>query len=180
MQSLNRRLDPVRLGWVPRLTMAVLAMLGGASTSPATAQEAATVAAQGKLPDNVIYVESNDPTAGKNGILAYRRDGIGKLTPLAKSPFMTGGTGVFDASFKLGPFDSDQNLVIDRERRLLFAVNSGSNSIAVFRIPTGWRAASRQGLAVQFGWDQSRRRRRQGRFPGRREQGRGPGAAEHD
>src|SRR4029079_140150 len=35
---------------------------------------------------------------------------------------------------KLGPFDSDQNVITNPEHTLLFAVNSGSNSIAVFHI----------------------------------------------
>src|SRR5262249_7037272 len=58
----------------------------------------------------------------------------GRLTLLPGAPFSTGGKGVIDSSFKLGPFDTDQNVVIDHDRRLLFAVNSGSSSIAVFHI----------------------------------------------
>lgn len=113
---------------------ALAAVVGCAAAVPALAQEAGGAGKTAPLPNNVVYVESNDPTPGKNGILAYRRDAAGRLTPLASSPFLTGGTGFFDASFKLGPFDSDQNVVIDRQRRLLFAVNSGSNTIAVFHI----------------------------------------------
>jgi 6-phosphogluconolactonase (cycloisomerase 2 family) len=45
-----------------------------------------------------------------------------------------GGIGVFDSTFALGPFDSDQNLIENSSGRLLFAVNSGSNTIAVFNI----------------------------------------------
>ncbi len=86
------------------------------------------------LPHNVVYVQTNTPGAGKNAVLAYRRDGNGRLTPLAGSPFPSGGKGFFDSSFKLGPFDSDQNVVVDQSRRLLFSVNSGSNTIAVFKI----------------------------------------------
>ena len=104
MRSLNRYLGSARPRRAPQLTTVVLATLIGAGAAlPAASQEAASVGTPSALPDNVVYVESNDPTAGKNGILAYRRDGAGKLTPLAKSPFLTGGTGVFDASFKLGP-----------------------------------------------------------------------------
>jgi 6-phosphogluconolactonase (cycloisomerase 2 family) len=81
--------------------------------------------------EHVVYTETNDTT---NAILAFRRDTAGNLTPVKGSPFATGGKGVIDPSFKLGPFDSDQNVVVDRDRRLLFAVNAGSNSIAVFHI----------------------------------------------
>ncbi|MGB8842958.1 MAG: hypothetical protein WCC64_18030 [Aliidongia sp.] len=39
-----------------------------------------------------------------------------------------------DASLALGPFDSDQDIIIDQSHRRLFAVNSGSDTIAVFDI----------------------------------------------
>jgi len=81
--------------------------------------------------EHVVYTETNDVS---NAILAFRRDDAGRLTPLPQAPFPTGGKGVIDPSFRLGPFDTDQNIAVDRERRLLFAVNSGSNSIAVFHI----------------------------------------------
>ena len=81
--------------------------------------------------EHVVYTETNDVT---NAILAFRRDDEGRLTLLSGAPFPTGGKGVVDSSFKLGPLDTDQNVLIDYDRRLLFAVNSGSNSIAVFRI----------------------------------------------
>ena len=81
--------------------------------------------------EHVVYTETNDRA---NAVLAFRRDESGRLTLLPGAPFSTGGKGVIDLSFKLGPFDTDQNVVIDSDRRLLFAVNSGSNSIAVFHI----------------------------------------------
>jgi hypothetical protein len=87
-------------------------------------------------PSGVVYVESNIGTPGGNSIFAFRRDSQGNLTPLPGSPFLTGGTGIFDLSLKLGPFDSDQNVIANPEHTMLFAVNSGSNSIAVFNIAT--------------------------------------------
>lgn len=128
-----RRAFP-QLGTTNLRLAALAAVIGCAAALPTSAQVSDSTGKPTPLPNNVVYVESNDPTAGRNSILAYRRDDAGRLTPLAKSPFLTGGTGFFDASFKLGPFDSDQNVVIDRQRRLLFAVNSGSNTIAVFHI----------------------------------------------
>lgn len=80
---------------------------------------------------DVVYVESNDPNG--NAILAYRRDGGGALTPLPGSPFATGGLGLSFGT-ALGPFDSDNEIVVDPAHRFLFAVNGGSDSIAVFRI----------------------------------------------
>lgn len=79
---------------------------------------------------DVVYAESNS-TAG-NSILAFENDGTGALHFLGSTP--AGGIGVYDSSFALGPFDSDQNLLVSRDRALLFAVNSGSNSVAVFHI----------------------------------------------
>jgi 6-phosphogluconolactonase (cycloisomerase 2 family) len=79
---------------------------------------------------DLIWLESNS-TAG-NSILTFRNNGSGTPTFLGSTP--AGGSGVFDGTFALGPFDSDQNLIVNPEGTLLFAVNSGSNSIAVFRI----------------------------------------------
>ncbi|MBV8091820.1 MAG: beta-propeller fold lactonase family protein [Acetobacteraceae bacterium] len=79
----------------------------------------------------IVYTETNDIS---NAILAFRRNDQGRLTELPGSPFPAGGKGIIDPSFAFGPADSDQNVVVDRNRRLLFAVNSGSNTIAVFHI----------------------------------------------
>jgi 6-phosphogluconolactonase (cycloisomerase 2 family) len=86
---------------------------------------------------DVIYLESNS-TAG-NSVFAFKFDFTKAPTLISITP--AGGIGVFDKTFALGPFDSDQNLITNPERTLLFAVNSGSNSIAVFRItPEGLQA----------------------------------------
>ncbi len=85
-------------------------------------------------PDDLVYVESNS-IAG-NSILAFRNDGSGMLSFIGSTP--AGGKGVFDPTFALPPrsgtFDTDQSVQISSDRRLLFAVNSGSNSVAVFHI----------------------------------------------
>ena len=79
---------------------------------------------------DLIWLESNS-TAG-NSILTFKNDGSGNPIFLGSTP--AGGIGVFDKTFALGPFDSDQNLIVNNDGTLLFAVNSGSNTIAVFRI----------------------------------------------
>lgn len=85
---------------------------------------------------NVVYVESNDPAPGQNAVLAFRRPADGSLKEIAS--FKTGGTGFLNSSERLGPDDSDQELVASPDGRFLFAVNQGSNSISVFRIrPSG-------------------------------------------
>lgn len=87
-------------------------------------------------PSAVVYVESNiGTTPGVNSIFGFRRDLHGKLTRLPGSPFSTDGTGVGpNPTFALGPYDSDQNMIADEDGQRLFAVNSGSNTIAVFDI----------------------------------------------
>ncbi|HKI17168.1 MAG TPA: hypothetical protein VKA15_04785, partial [Isosphaeraceae bacterium] len=80
---------------------------------------------------NFVYVESNDPDG--NAIFAFTRNADGSLTPLPGSPFPTGGLGL-TPTFALGPFDSDQEVIVNPSRTMLFAVNGGSDTIAVFNI----------------------------------------------
>jgi 6-phosphogluconolactonase (cycloisomerase 2 family) len=97
----------------------------------------AVIPAWSRGASDIIWLETNS-TAG-NSILAFKNDGSGSPTFLGSTP--AGGIGVFDKTFALGPFDSDQNLITNPEGTLLFAVNSGSNSIAVFHItPEGLKA----------------------------------------
>jgi len=80
-----------------------------------------------------VYTESNNPTPGQNAVIALRRDPAdGSLHQIGT--FLTGGTGQANPTQGLGPDDSDQEVIASPNGRLLFAVNQGSNSIAVFRI----------------------------------------------
>lgn len=83
-----------------------------------------------------VYTQSNIPTENGNTILGFRRDAEGKLTPLPGSPFPTNGAGIVDPTFDLsnGTLGSDGEIIINPEHTRLFAVNSGSNTIAVFNI----------------------------------------------
>jgi 6-phosphogluconolactonase (cycloisomerase 2 family) len=94
----------------------------------------ASAMSSGRNASHYVYVESNIASSGANSIVAYQSSSEGTLETLPGSPFLTGGAGVFDSSFGLGPFDSDQNIITNPEHTFLFAVNSGSNSIAVFHI----------------------------------------------
>lgn len=117
-----------------RLLSTAVAMLVAASVS--------STALAGKDDDDeedsaaagVVYVQSNLASPNGNSILAYARDKHGNLAPVPGSPFATHGKGVIDPSLQLGPFDSDQLIVVNDERTLLFAVNPGSNTVAVFNI----------------------------------------------
>lgn len=83
---------------------------------------------------DVIYTETNNYHINQNGILAYRHNEDGTLTLLPGSPFLTNGTGIANPAQMLGPDDSDTQLKITEDGHYLLAVNSGSHTIAVFRI----------------------------------------------
>lgn len=84
--------------------------------------------------EEYIYVESNIASANGNSIFSFQRQADGSLKQLPGSPFPTGGAGIQDTSLNVGPSDSDQNIVTNPSRTLLFAVNSGSDTIAAFHI----------------------------------------------
>jgi 6-phosphogluconolactonase (cycloisomerase 2 family) len=109
------------------LVCALLAVIVSAlATCPAAAQHHIQPKAR-----NIVYVESNDPNG--NAILAFSRTADGSLTALPGSPFPTGGLGT-NPTFALGPFDGDQQVVVNRTGTMLFAVDGGSHTIAAFTI----------------------------------------------
>lgn len=83
---------------------------------------------------NLLYIINNDPTAGNNAVLGYSRAADGSLTDLPGSPFYTGGTGYRNVNERIGPDDSDGELIISADHRYMFAVNTGSDDISVFRV----------------------------------------------
>jgi 6-phosphogluconolactonase (cycloisomerase 2 family) len=94
---------------------------------------AAAARAEDKPPSDIVYVESNDPSG--NAIFAFRRGIDGSLMPIQGSPFSAKGLGI-TPTFALGPFDSDQEIIVNPSKTLLFATNGGSDTIAVFKIHT--------------------------------------------
>ncbi|GAB3227584.1 hypothetical protein GCM10027423_64540 [Spirosoma arcticum] len=83
---------------------------------------------------DILYVQTNNFQNNQNAVLAYRDQGNGKLEPLAGSPFLTNGSGVGNPEQLLGPLDSDYEVRVSSDGQYLLAVNSGSNTIAVFSI----------------------------------------------
>jgi DNA-binding beta-propeller fold protein YncE len=83
---------------------------------------------------NLLYLINNDPGAGNNAVLGYSRAADGSLTDLPGSPFFTGGTGYRNVNERIGPDDSDGELIVSPDHRFLFATNTGSNDISVFSI----------------------------------------------
>jgi 6-phosphogluconolactonase len=83
---------------------------------------------------NLLYIINNDPTILNNAVLGYSRAADGSLTDLPGSPFYTGGTGYRNTNERIGPDDSDGELIISPDHRFMFATNTGSNDISVFQI----------------------------------------------
>ena len=121
-----------------------LALLAGlAPTGPARADD-----------DGVVYVGSNvGSVEGMNSVLAFRRDHRGQLAALDEFP--TGGTGVHPTAdltlANLGPFDSDQCLILDHDRDRVFYPNSGSDTIAVFDVRRDGRLEAVKGSPFPSG-----------------------------
>ena len=115
------------------------------------------VAADAQAPHGTVYIESNiSGVPGHNSILAFHRDDAGRLSALGE--FATGGTGVHPKDISLGnlagtlgPFDSDQNLILNWDGTQLFAVNSGSDTIAVFDVKHDGRLAPVKGSPFPSG-----------------------------
>ncbi len=83
---------------------------------------------------NLVYTNGNVPHAGLNAIYGYSNDGAGHLTALPGSPYLTGGTGVGYGGGSDHQWDSDNELITNTAHTLLFAINAGSNTIAVMNI----------------------------------------------
>jgi 6-phosphogluconolactonase (cycloisomerase 2 family) len=117
----------VFLGLMTRIAAVLTVLLTGQMMTTATARAGDDAPGSPKF----VYVESNDPAG--NAIFGFARQKDGSLVPLPKSPYPAGGLGI-TPTFALGPFDSDQNVIINADHTRLFAVNGGSNTIAVFNI----------------------------------------------
>src|SRR3954469_1722378 len=82
--------------------------------------------------DGTVYIESNSHTPGANSVLAFRYKN-GNLRPMSIAEYPTGGRGSHDLKHR-GVLDAEQQIVTNADRTLLFAVNAGSDTIAVFHI----------------------------------------------
>ena len=96
-----------------------------------------------------VYTETDNSNPGQNAVIAYRQNANGQVTQIGS--FNTGGTGVANPQGLLGPDDSDKEVIASPDGRLLFAVNQGSNSIAVFRVHRNGSLALVDNTAVSSG-----------------------------
>ncbi len=111
------------------LTTCMLLVLAGLLLTPTP------VPAEAGDTCRVLYTLTNDARDGKNAVIAYVRKNDGSLDPHPKGAFATRGKGIDnDTNGKLGPNDIDDPLIVSADRKRLFAVNGGSNTIAVFDV----------------------------------------------
>jgi 6-phosphogluconolactonase (cycloisomerase 2 family) len=106
--------------------------------------------AEDSAPAHVLYVESNDSRPGQNEILAYTiNEKDGSISLLGTFP--TGGTGFVNFDGRIGPDDNDKEIILNADKSLLFAVNGGSDTIAVFRIAENGALSPVQGSPFPSG-----------------------------
>src|SRR5262249_40368111 len=79
---------------------------------------------------NLVYINGNVAVNGQNAVVVLQNDGAGNLTPIAGSPFLTGGTGVGIPPAGDADWDSDGEVIVNGAGTLLYAVNGNSNTIA--------------------------------------------------
>jgi DNA-binding beta-propeller fold protein YncE len=77
-----------------------------------------------------VFVQTDD--LDHNSVVAFLRDANGHLHRVGE--FSTGGRGGVEQDVPLDSLASQDSLTFDREHRLLFAVNAGSNTVTSFRV----------------------------------------------
>ena len=99
----------------------------------ALACTATAVGAQG-----TVYIQTNDWHTGRNAMRGYSISDSGHLTPVPAASVRTGGTGGWNQTAgKVGPELGDTSVVSTPSGEYLYAVNSGSDSVAGFRVLEG-------------------------------------------
>ncbi|MGZ4180773.1 MAG: lactonase family protein [Solirubrobacteraceae bacterium] len=117
---------------------AILAALGLATAATAAVPALGSIRGHRSTAvsqSGTVYIESNSKAPGSNEILAFSYKN-GALNARHIRRFPTGGSGSHDLS-NSGVLDADQELITNPRHTLLFAVNSSSDTIAVFHIHPG-------------------------------------------
>jgi DNA-binding beta-propeller fold protein YncE len=82
-----------------------------------------------------VYTLNNDERRGQNAVLALEYDDSGRTSPINVRGFPTRGTGAgYIRNRSVGALAGDQQVILSPDRRFLFAVNQGSNTVAVFSV----------------------------------------------
>ena len=106
------------------------------ATAPVRARAADAIVADANVATapGAVFTETNDVTA--NAVVAFDRAADGTLTRFGAIP--TGGRGIGGTA---DPLTSQYALVLSHDHRFLYAVDAGSDDIAVFRIGGAQRLA---------------------------------------
>ncbi|MGH2881556.1 MAG: hypothetical protein ACRDPA_02440 [Solirubrobacteraceae bacterium] len=118
------------------LVYAVAAFAAAQTAGAAAPATGATHGRERTIPlSGIVYIESNSAAPDSNEMLAFRyRNGV--LSGRGVRRYPTGGSGSHDLNND-GGLDADQEVITNPSRTLLFAVNSTSDTIAVFHIHLG-------------------------------------------
>ena len=112
-------------------SVATLVTVGAILSTPVSRAESGS-GPRDLSPSGTVYIESNSAAPDSNEILAFHyRNGVLSAGGVRRYP--TGGSGSHDLS-NSGVLDADQEVTVNSKRTLLFAVNSSSDTIAVFHI----------------------------------------------
>jgi 6-phosphogluconolactonase (cycloisomerase 2 family) len=123
----GRRRSQIALGVVAVVAVAAAAILFATRGAGSSGSSGAA------LPfDGTVYIETNVARPNANSVLALRYR-AGSFRPLQITEHPTGGLGSADLK-NSGVLDADQQVIVNDARTLLFAVNQGSDTIAVFHI----------------------------------------------
>jgi 6-phosphogluconolactonase (cycloisomerase 2 family) len=128
-----RRPDRAAVGLIAVLLIAVALVGGIAIGHRGGGGSAASPSADEPGVAGTVYIESNRSARNANSVLAYQYRTDGRLNPLHIAEYPTGGSGSTDLSDS-GVLDADQHVLYSPEKHLLFAVNQGSDSVAVFHV----------------------------------------------
>ncbi|MFZ0041945.1 MAG: hypothetical protein WAK93_11605, partial [Solirubrobacteraceae bacterium] len=113
--------------------LAGVAVLGSCSSQAVTTRQ--SLRRPSAPLHGTVFIESNSAAPDSNEILAFRySNGVLSSSDIRRYP--TGGSGSHDLS-NSGVLDADQEVITNPQRTLLFAVNSSSDTIAVFHILAG-------------------------------------------
>ena len=115
--------------------LAALCLLGALVALPGSGSARARQPLAASEQSGTVYIESNSRVPGSNAILAFHYTN-GVLSGHDVRRYPTGGSGSHDLR-KRGVLDADQEVITNPQRTLLFAVNSSSDTIAVFHIHAG-------------------------------------------
>ncbi|HEV2423618.1 MAG TPA: beta-propeller fold lactonase family protein [Terriglobia bacterium] len=88
---------------------------------------------------NAVYLESNiGSTSNMNSVFGFSNDGNGNLTPLPNSPYLTGGTGIYNPGASSTALDADREVILtptnNNGAAYVLAVNGHSNTFTSFSV----------------------------------------------